>query len=33
MLRWSACPAEANTQWIAASILAEADYPLKGGSR
>ncbi len=33
MLRWSACPAEANTQWIAASILAEADYPLEGGSR
>ena len=33
MLRWSACPAEANTQWIATSILAEADYPLEGGSR
>jgi protein SCO1/2 len=33
MLRWSACPAEANTQWIATSILSEADSPLKGGSR
>ncbi len=33
MLRWSACPAEANTEWIATSILSEADYPLKGGSR
>ena len=33
MLRWSACPAEANTQWIATSILSDADSPLKGGSR
>jgi protein SCO1/2 len=33
MLRWSACPAEANTQWIATSIVSEADSPLKGGSR
>jgi protein SCO1 len=31
MLRWSACPAEAHTQWIVTSILAEADNPLKGG--
>ena len=31
MLRWSACPAEANTQWIATSILSEADSPRKGG--
>jgi protein SCO1 len=30
MLGWSACPAQANTQWIATSILTEADYPLKG---
>ena len=31
VLRWSACPAQAHTQWIVTSILAEADYPLKGG--
>lgn len=31
MLRWSACPAEAHTQWIVTSILSEADNPLKGG--
>jgi len=31
MLRWTACPAEAHTQWIVTSILAEADNPLKGG--
>jgi protein SCO1 len=31
MLRWSACPSQARAQWIATSILAEADDPLKGG--
>jgi len=31
MLRWSACPSQARAQWIATSILTEADNPLKGG--
>jgi protein SCO1/2 len=31
MMRWSACPAEARAQYIATSILAEADDPLMGG--
>jgi protein SCO1/2 len=31
MMRWSACPSQAHTQWIATSILTEADNPLKGG--
>lgn len=31
MMRWSACPAQAHTQWIVTSILTEADNPLKGG--
>jgi protein SCO1/2 len=30
MLRWSACPAQVQTQWIVTSILTEADNPLKG---
>jgi protein SCO1 len=32
MLRWSACPSQTRAQWIATSILAEADDPLKGGA-
>lgn len=31
MMRWSACPAQAHTEWIVTSILTEADNPLKGG--
>lgn len=27
MMRWSACPAQAHTEWIATSILSEADNP------
>ncbi len=30
MLRWSACPSQARAEWIATSILTEADNPLKG---
>lgn len=26
-VRWAACPAQAHADWIAASILAEADFP------
>jgi protein SCO1/2 len=33
MLRWSACPVQAHTEWIVTSILSEADSPLKGGVR
>ncbi len=31
MMRWSACEGEARAQWIATTILREADVPLQGG--
>lgn len=30
-MRWAACPGEASAKWIATTILAEMDGPLKGG--
>ena len=32
-VRWAACPGQAHADWIAISILAEADGPLRGGVR
>ena len=29
VMRWSACPSQAHTEWIATSILSEADNPSK----
>jgi protein SCO1 len=33
MMRWSACEGQARAQWIATTILREADVPFQGGTK